>query len=129
METMVFYIFIFVISTILILALLSNGVVSPPPNETLVKTVIIEGLEQQSSSNNEMKLDEAFCNAKYSLIDINKKCKSLSDKNCSLVNCCVFLNGEKCVGGSSSGPTYLSENGENIDVKYYRHKTKVFKSL
>jgi hypothetical protein len=126
---MVFYIFIFVISTILILALLSNGVVSPPPNETLVKTVIIEGLEQQSSSNNEMKLDEAFCNAKYSLIDINKKCKSLSDKNCSLVNCCVFLNGEKCVGGSSSGPTYLSENGENIDVKYYRHKTKVFKSL
>jgi hypothetical protein len=110
------------------MALLSNGGgVRPPPDETLIKTVVIEGLDQQSTSGNDIKLDEAFCNEKYSLNDIDKKCATLSDKNCSLVSCCVFLNGEKCVGGTSAGPTYLSVDGENIDVKYYRHKTNVYK--
>ena len=135
-----FYISIFVLSTILIMAILSNGVKSFFSDKTLLKPVVLEGLVESSSEissdNTQSKpikinsLDESFCEpSKYSLIDIDKKCKNLSDKNCSLVSCCVFLNGEKCVGGSSSGPTYLSVNGENIDVKYYRHKSKVFKSI
>lgn len=131
MESKIFYIFVFVASTILIMALLSNGSVRSTPTETVVKSVVIEGLESSKSNEapvNDMKLDEAFCNSKYSLVDIDKKCRALTDKNCSLVGCCVFLNGEKCVGGSSSGPTYLSVNGENVDVKYYRHKMNVIKS-
>ena len=138
METKTFYIFIFVASTILIMALLSNGAVRSTPTESIVKSVVLEGLESSNSKQapsddlklhaNDLKLDEAFCNSKYSLVEIDKKCKTLSDKNCSLVNCCVFLNGEKCVGGSASGPTYLSVNGENVDVKYYRHKTNLVKS-
>lgn len=126
----VFYIFIFVVSTIFILAILSNGnhsESSSTDGENLVKTVVIEGMEDKYKTM--PKLEDAFCepSANSSLIDIDKKCQTLSDKNCSLVSCCVFLNGEKCVGGTSSGPTYLSVNGENVDVNYYRHKTKVYK--
>ena len=130
----VFYISIFVIATILIMALLTNGVEESKPKTTLVKTVIIEGLADEPSSTSSTKvnygIEESFCepSENHSLVDIDKKCRSLSDKNCSLVGCCVFLNGEKCVGGSSSGPTFLSVNGENVDVKYYRHKKKVFKN-
>lgn len=129
MGSMVFYVFIFVLSVIFILAILSNGhpnqLGGATTGETLIKTVIIEGLDDKPMP----QLDTAFCesSAKSSLIDIDKKCQTLSDKNCSLVSCCIFLNGEKCVGGSSAGPTYLSVNGENVDVKYYRHKTKVYK--
>lgn len=124
----VFYVFVFVASTIFILAILSNGTYSSSTGETLVKTVVIEGMEEEEGDKTMPKLEDAFCepSANSSLFDIDKKCKTLSDKNCSLVGCCVFLNGEKCVGGSSAGPTYLSVNGENVDVKYYRHKTTVY---
>jgi hypothetical protein len=121
-----FYIFIFVASLIFILAILSNGKpIHAGGGETLIKTVVIEGLADKPMP----QIETAFCesSAKSSLIDIDKKCQTLSDKNCSLVSCCIFLNGEKCVGGSSSGPTYLSVNGENVDVNYYRHKTTVYK--
>ena len=128
MEPPVFYIFIFAVSTIFILAILSNG--NPnPTGETLIKTVIIEGLEEKETGKLMPNFDEAFCepSENSSLVDIDNKCKTLSDKNCSIASCCVFLNGEKCVGGTSSGPTFLSIKGENVDVKYYRHKTKVYK--
>lgn len=144
MESIVFYVFIFVLSLIVILAILSNGNNNPNDDgESLIKTVVIEGLEDKDKDKYEdeedkdkdkdktmPRLEDAFCDsssANSSLGDIDKKCQTLSDKNCSLVNCCVFLNGEKCVGGTSAGPTYLSVNGENVDVRYYRHKTKVYK--
>ena len=130
MEPKVIYVFIFVASIILIMAILSNGA-GPKQEDSLIKTVIIEGLE---SKDKVIKIpppfEGSFCDPSInsSLEDIDKKCQTLSDKNCSLVNCCVFLNGKKCVGGTSSGPTYLSgKNGENVDVKYYRHKTRVYK--
>jgi len=125
------YIFIFVVSTIFILALLSNGVHHPTDDgdgkENVIKTVVMEALENKDDGTMPT-IEDSFCEvtANYSMDDIDKKCKTLSDKNCSLLGCCVYLNGEKCVGGTSTGPTYLSENGENIDVKYYRHKTKVY---
>lgn len=130
MGSILMYVFIFVVSTIFILAILSNGIHSDATEESVIKkTVIIEGLEEKETGKLMPSLDEAFCepSENSSLVDIDNKCKTLSDKNCSIATCCVFLNGEKCVGGTSSGPTFLSIKGENVDVKYYRHKTKVYK--
>lgn len=63
-----------------------------------------------------------FCNSEISSDEKNDSCKKLTKDNCTTVGCCVLLNGEKCVGGNESGPTYLTENGKDIDVQYYKYK-------
>jgi hypothetical protein len=63
-----------------------------------------------------------FCNSDMSSDEKNGNCKKLTKDNCTTVGCCVLLNGEKCVGGNESGPTYLTENGKDLDVQYYKYK-------
>ena len=61
---------------------------------------------------------EPFCGAEDPSQE-DDWCKSLiSGKNCTSTSCCVLLNGTKCVGGSSKGPTFLTNNGKNIDFDY-----------
>jgi hypothetical protein len=59
--------------------------------------------------------------------DLNNKCGSLTEKNCNLTSCCVWLNGSSCVAGNANGPTFKSKDGKNIDVEYYSYKNKQFK--
>tara|TARA_Y100001935_G_C17311202_1_gene516412 strand:- start:1226 stop:1732 length:507 start_codon:yes stop_codon:yes gene_type:complete len=67
---------------------------------------------------------EGFCNLD-SMVEKDKKCRDLlSKKNCTLTDCCVLLDGDKCVGGSSAGPTYLTLEGKNIEFDYYNFKDK-----
>jgi len=79
------------------------------------KELNIENLE----SNN---VNVAFCQSDMSSSEKDANCKKLTKGNCTTIGCCVLLNGEKCVGGGESGPTYLNENGKDIDVKYYMYK-------
>jgi hypothetical protein len=58
----------------------------------------------------------------YQAIDL--KCKSLSNTNCNLTNCCVLLNGNKCVAGNVNGPTFLTDQGNEIDYEYYMYRGK-----
>ena len=51
--------------------------------------------------------------------ELNSKCGSLTETNCKATSCCVWLNGETCVAGNAQGPTFLTKNGKNIDVKTY----------
>jgi len=67
-------------------------------------------------------VDVAFCQNDMSSHEKDANCKKLTKGNCTTVGCCVLLNGEKCVGGSESGPTYLNEDGKDIDVQYYKFK-------
>ena len=67
-------------------------------------------------------VDVAFCQNDMSSHEKDANCKKLTKGNCTNVGCCVLLNGEKCVGGSESGPTYLNEDGKDIDVQYYKFK-------
>ena len=57
---------------------------------------------------------------------IDKKCKLLANSNCSLTNCCVLLNGNKCVAGNVNGPTYLTDQGNQIDFNYYTYRGKTY---
>lgn len=53
------------------------------------------------------------------------KCNNLTSSNCFSTDCCVLVNGNKCVAGSKNGPTYLTdENGtkKNMDFYYYQGK-------
>ncbi len=49
-------------------------------------------------------------------------CQSLSKKGCVAASCCVLLDGERCVGGSRSGPTFHTSNGKDIDYDHYHHR-------
>lgn len=44
-------------------------------------------------------------------------CTNLSDSGCAAMDCCVWLNGERCAAGDAAGPTF-----HNVDVKYFRFK-------
>jgi hypothetical protein len=57
---------------------------------------------------------------------INKKCNQLSATNCKIPDCCVLLNGNKCVAGNINGPTFLTENGKKVDQLYFYFKEKCY---
>lgn len=56
---------------------------------------------------------------------LNEKCGSLTEKNCNVTSCCVWLNGKSCVAGNFSGPTFRTTKGKPIDVQYYSYQGKV----
>ena len=57
---------------------------------------------------------------------INEKCNQLSNDNCNLPACCVLVNGTKCVAGDANGPTYLTDQGNEIDYNYYLFRNKCY---
>ena len=71
---------------------------------------------------------DAFCKTEEgSQMELNNKCQQLTNKNCSLTSCCVLLNGEKCVAGSSRGPTFNTDkNGKSKPFDYYYWQNQCF---
>lgn len=67
------------------------------------------------------KIDVAFCSNKSSE-EKDKNCKNLMKNNCTIVDCCILLDGDKCVGGDESGPTYLNKEGKDVDFQYYNYR-------
>ena len=58
----------------------------------------------------------SFCST-YNGAELEQKCNGLTRQGCAKVSCCGYLNGSKCVSGSASGPTFLSDvGGEKIVV-------------
>ena len=66
----------------------------------------------------------SFCSI-YSGAELETKCNALTRQGCSKVACCGYLNGTKCVSGSASGPTFLSNaNGEKTVVDEWDYMKK-----
>lgn len=57
---------------------------------------------------------------------IQEKCKQLSPENCKIPSCCVLIKGGQCVAGNQFGPTFVSENGIDIDFSYFYHKNECY---
>lgn len=67
---------------------------------------------------------ETFCGANNPAQE-HEWCQSLSSgKNCTSSSCCVLLNGTKCVGGTSNGPTFKTMDGKNLDFDYFQYKSR-----
>lgn len=116
------FILIIVIIFITLLTLFSIlGVnFNPSTNKIIQKEVVVEGLDSNLSVD--------FCK-KYSAgstEELEKKCNRLTPANCNTTDCCVMLNGSKCVAGNAKGPTFLSKDKKDIDVLYYTYKDKCF---
>ena len=55
---------------------------------------------------------------------LNEKCGALTEKNCNVTSCCVWLNGTSCVVGDANGPTFRTTKGKPIDIKSYSYMDK-----
>jgi hypothetical protein len=90
-------------------------------NAKLEQVITIEKLTNLDREN-------GFCKSNDSNAAVlEKKCNQLSKKNCNVVNCCVYLNDDKCVAGDSNGPTFITDDkGKNIDIDTYYFRNKCY---
>ena len=56
--------------------------------------------------------------------ELNNKCLTLTAESCNSVDCCILVDGNKCVAGNKEGPYMVS--GENTDYNYYLHKYQCY---
>ena len=88
-------------------AFTNNGQNAGQTDASIQKEVAAMGLEPETS----------FCSI-YNGDELETKCNALTQQGCSKVSCCGYLNGSKCVSGSASGPTFLTDaGGEKIVVQ------------
>jgi len=66
------------------------------------------------------KFSDAFCDKYQGTSQLGEKCESLTEDNCNLTDCCVFVNGNKCMAGGANGPSNIP--GVAKDSDYYFHK-------
>lgn len=67
-------------------------------------------------------LDNIHSSNNYDMKKTHGTCKDLSNHACNNASFCVLLDGERCVGGNKKGPTYLTEDGKDVDYKYYNYR-------
>lgn len=92
----------------------------PIEDKRITKVVTIESFESRADPETVAKIsgkDPA---------GLHSACTSISKKSCGVASYCVLLNGEQCVGGNASGPTYLTNDGAKVDYKYYMHQGKCY---
>ena len=101
-----------------------------PPKE------VVQVLELEALTNNNGVIDASiqkevagmgfdpavsFCSS-YNGAELETKCNALTRQGCAKVSCCGYLNGTKCVSGSASGPTFLSDvGGEKIVFQEWKY--------
>jgi len=76
------------------------------------------------------RFSDGFCETYGSKPDLDIQCNKLTAEHCNQTDCCVFLNGKKCVAGSKDGPdtTIDTVSGGDIDYTYYSHKNTCYGS-
>jgi len=90
-----------------------------------ISFITADGCNKNSILNSDYKKD--ICSANLGdYKTINEKCNALSNENCKYLSCCVLLNGNKCVAGDANGPTYLTDQGNEIDYDYYKYRGKIY---
>ena len=88
----------------------------PVVDKHVEKVVTIESFGPSSRA-------ESACDKYHSdPMKIDSWCQTLSKKGCVATSCCVLLNGEKCAGGSRTGPTFHTSNGKDVDYDHYHHR-------
>lgn len=130
----IFIVVLILLATILFLNKFNKSSDVSEQKYQLKEVVTIEKMSNSNSNSIssisplEMDNSKSFCKNyqhKSSASSLEASCNGLTDSNCKSVDCCVLLNGKKCVAGNENGPTFRTEtNGEkrNIDFYYYKNK-------
>lgn len=108
-----------IILLVIMLIKLEGLDMTPEKHRELDQVITIEGLTNLDRK-------RGFCkNNQTDAAKLEKGCNNLSRDNCNTVNCCVYLNGSKCVAGDKTGPTFSTDNsGKTVDVDTYYFRNK-----
>ena len=100
---------------------LSSNLINTIPETYPGKTFLIGGRDN---------FNDGFCETYGSKPELDFQCNKLTAEHCNQTDCCVFLNGGKCVAGSKDGPdiTVNTVTGIDIDYTYYSHKNTCYGS-
>jgi len=116
---------ILLIGSLAIFSIFNDKFKDVPPfyhNNGPKRLVQIDTFENANDS-----LEKTFCNKHQSQPHILRKhCKNLGKRGCHIPDCCILVNNKDCVPGGRHGPTYLSENGNPIKIKFWKHNNQCF---
>ena len=65
--------------------------------------------------------------AKGDLLKQDQLCKTFSVDTANKSGMCVCLDGKRPVGGSATGPTYLTDKGKKVDYDFYTYRGKEYR--
>lgn len=116
---------ILLIGTLAIFSIFNDKFKDVPPyyhNNSPQRMVQIDTFENLDDS-----IEKSFCKKHQSQPhELRKHCKNLGKRGCHIPDCCILINNKDCVPGGRHGPTYLTENGKPIDVKFWKYNNKCF---
>lgn len=116
---------ILLIGTLAIFSIFKDKFQDVPPyyhNKQAKRMVQIDTFENLNDS-----IEKTFCKKYQSQPHVLRKhCKNLGKRGCHIPDCCILVNNKDCVPGGRHGPTYLTENGKPINVKFWKHNNKCF---
>jgi hypothetical protein len=73
------------------------------------------------------KFGDAFCKInRGDPTNLTNKCSSLTSESCNATDCCVWVNGEKCLAGDADGPTTPMGSTSTVDADYYSYKYQCY---
>lgn len=142
--TNIFYIgiVVFILTGILLFLHIFHFNLNEQVNKKLLQVVTIESLKNINDISQEeplllgpkdfinTDLEKDFCSGfkgSGSTQKLNESCGQLTNANCSTTACCILANGNRCLAGSASGPTFLTNtDGSNINVDYYYYQGKCY---
>lgn len=93
-------------------------------NKHLVQVVTLETMDTMTKELTD--LPTGFCETHRGKSDeLDKDCNELTQGNCNVTDCCVWVNKTKCSAGGVNGPTYKTDKDGNlitVDSYYYKNK-------
>jgi hypothetical protein len=79
-----------------------------------------EGMENSEILSSD--IANSFCKSfNTDTSNLQDACGRLTDENCKNSECCVLMNGKKCLAGNANGPTFKSK-----DLKKYYYMGKCY---
>ncbi len=73
------------------------------------------------------KFGDAFCQINGGdHTKLTTQCAALTSDSCNATNCCVWVNGKKCMAGNENGPSVPMGSSATIDSDYYSYKYQCY---
>ncbi len=73
------------------------------------------------------KFGDAFCQMYGgNPANLTSKCSTLNSDSCNATNCCIWVNGKKCIAGNEKGPTIPMGSSATVDADYYSYKYQCY---
>jgi hypothetical protein len=73
------------------------------------------------------KFSDAFCSINGgNPSNLSNQCATLTSDNCNATDCCVWVNGSKCMAGDANGPSIPSGTTGNVDADYYSYRYQCY---